>query len=170
MILDKSLGQAFLVLSLLLIPDSNYAYAADKQCTPRGPKLKVCKPDICISKTSIPKAARSMISKNRQVISKLKRVQYEGTFVIPPTSSSPPTPQFTIPADRTIVSNCLLRTTGALECGDIVISETCPKTIWLSDEVNRQGYVCDLTCTPNVPDSRGNCECETVPNSCVPIQ
>ena len=164
----KLLGSS-IVLVFFVVLTACTSLAAERECKAPGPKLKVCKPNICLSKTSIPKSARSMLSRDIQVISRLTPIEYSGTLVIPPVDSGISVPSFKVPADRVIRSNCLLRTTGALECGQIVQSESCPKTIWLSDETNGRGYYCDLNCTPSTPDAEGNCECETVPNSCEPV-
>lgn len=139
---------------------------AQGKCRAPGPKTKLCRSDMCLSKEVLSKPLRNLIPKSIPLITLPRKAVSTGVWNIPPTTEKP-MPLMKLPAERKTIPMCVLFTNGTKQCAESVQYGDCPKTILLADQESRKTYECDLTCSG--PDGNGDCECDTVPNSCVPV-
>ncbi len=154
--LELYLSLCIALVSVLALPD--FAHA--------GPKVKVCKPDICIDKKRYKTKFRKFITRSAQGISLPAAISVKGGFKLPPLDANDsPTSQMLVPADRKISLRCVV-TNGKLNCYQVVSFDKCPGAITVSDN-GGAAYDCELQCASEFPDSNGNCDCEVLYNTCV---
>ena len=128
-------------------------------------KLRVCRPDLCQPRSSIPKAFKPMISNNEGLITKNPKVLSKN-FTFSTEVNGTPAPQISVPADRRITSICHVNSQSRLLCHEEVSYSGCPKFISFTVEDGSGSLAiveCDLTCSPPTPDaSTGTCECDPI--------
>lgn len=159
--LRSKLAFALLAFTLLGLPLVTYA----------GPKTPACKPDICKTRKEQPKAMRKILKDldlNAIDLAKALKTTPARITVFPPTEDPITAFSFTVPANRTLTQRCFFGLSG-LQCTTVSEVADCPRSINIHEETSGIYYTCDLDCTPNRPDSQGNCQCDIDYGSCKPF-
>jgi hypothetical protein len=107
------------------------------------------------------------LPRGTHLVSEPKRVPIEGEFTEFPPPPGTATPLgLKVPANRSIQTLCDFLG-GRLECYSAVTQAECPKQIRVQSGPGSTYYLCDMDCFP--PDSNGDCDCEILYESCLPL-
>lgn len=134
-------------------------------CSIAESKPRVCKPNICQSRSLLPKEYRPLFSAKDGLISAQPKVLSKN-FTFSVDGNGTASPLIAVPANRSITAICHLNASNQLKCYDEVSYTGCPN--FMSFTVEAAGgslaiVECDLTCNPPTPDTTtGTCECDPI--------